>query len=517
MTGVLKAYAREAYLIPIRTLSGDDIENAHARCLIRIYDDKKCSVCENYDDRHSDVCDSCAAFLNARQMSKLVEEGGKTFLSIPLGASKILRNWATTIGRELKVVEHFPDADDFSRTIRFTGKLYGYQEEAVQAILERKRGMLKSPPRSGKTVIATAAICRIGKKALVIASQIEWLNQFRDTFLGSESTDAMTNARESQVRICKTYEDFVQADVCLATFSMFFSKRGKELLARVKDLFSFVTMDECHYSPALETSRVVARLNSEYRIGMSGTIERKITEEIRITQMLFGRVIYESQVDRMVPRVHVMYPAGKVKEPSKNSGKAGLVFFQSRLERDTARKESILRTAIKYARKGHLVLIPLSRVESILEWTRWVNSETERPGFALPFYGGLKKDKRAEVLQMARDYRCRILVGNIALLSVGTNIPRASCLVESGMNSNIPKAEQRFSRILTPFKDKPEPIIVFCLDDLDIIRGCKRKEIYQCLIPRFKPNIDPQTKRELDAYLAAGKRKTGVIDLSEGL
>lgn len=312
MTGVLKAYAREAYLIPIRTLSGDDIENAHARCLIRIYDDKKCSVCENYDDRHSDVCDSCAAFLNARQMSKLVEEGGKTFLSIPLGASKILRNWATTIGRELKVVEHFPDADDFSRTIRFTGKLYGYQEEAVQAILERKRGMLKSPPRSGKTVIATAAICRIGKKALVIASQIEWLNQFRDTFLGSESTDAMTNARESQVRICKTYEDFVQADVCLATFSMFFSKRGKELLARVKDLFSFVTMDECFpgdhevltgsgWVRIDEITQRIARGDEVFVISRSETgqlrasmakapIQKTVTELIEVT-LEDGRVI----------------------------------------------------------------------------------------------------------------------------------------------------------------------------------------------------------------------------------
>lgn len=245
MNRPLKAYAREAFLIPIRTLSADDIENAHARCLIRIYDDKKCSVCENYDDRHSDVCDSCAAFLSARQMSKLVEDGGKTFLSIPLGARKILKNWATTIGREVTVVEHFPDADSFSRPIRFTGKLYGYQEEAVQAIMDRKRGMLKSPPRSGKTVIATAAICRIGQKAIVIASQIEWLNQFRDTFLGSESTDAMTNARESQVRICKTYDDFLEADVCLATFSTFFSKNGKRLLERIKDLAGIVIMDEC--------------------------------------------------------------------------------------------------------------------------------------------------------------------------------------------------------------------------------------------------------------------------------
>lgn len=272
---------------------------------------------------------------------------------------------------------------------------------------------------------------------------------------------------------------------------------------------SGVLVHNCHYSPALETSRVMARLNSRYRIGMSGTIERKITEEIRITQMLFGRIIYESQVERMVPRVHVMYPAGKVKEPSKNSGKAGLVFFQSRLERDTARKESILRTAIKYAKKGHLVLIPLSRVESILEWTRWVNAETERKGFALPFYGGLRKDRRAEVLQMARDYRCRILVGNIALLSVGTNIPRASCLFEVGVNSNLPKAKQRMARILTPLEGKPDPVIVLCLDDIDIIRACKRKEFYSVIKADLKAKIAPDVEREIMAYFAATRTKGG--------
>ena len=283
-----------------------------------------------------------------------------------------------------------------------------------------------------------------------------------------------------------------------------------------------VLVHNCHYTPALETSRILARFNAEFFFGLSGTVERKVTDEIQITHDLVGPVIFTTEVDRLRAQLVPLFPGVSIADPK--GGRAGMTYFQSRLESSTPRRQSIIREAIKYAKMGHLVLIPLTRVANILKWTQEINQEMERPGFALPFFGTMRKDKRAEVIEHAREYRCRILVGNIALLSTGLDIPRASCLFEVSMTSNIPKAEQRLSRILTPMEDvegeipKPTPLIVYVLDDSDLMRKCRRNEFWNAVIPRFDPIINPQDKRSILGYLAGKERQTySKADLMGGM
>ena len=171
-----------------------------------------------------------------------------------------------------------------------------------------------------------------------------------------------------------------------------------------------------------------------------------------------------------------------------------------------------------------MVLIPLTRVNSILEYTRYINEKVDRPKYALPFYGKIKKEDRMKVIDAARNYKCKILVGNIALLSVGLNIPRASAIIECGINSNSPACKQRLARVLTPMDDKPTPLFVFTLDECDIMRKCRRTEWWNTITPTFKPVVSSETKKTLNAYFAASsssvKAKKGIyahINLNEEL
>ncbi|WP_440705518.1 hypothetical protein, partial [Klebsiella pneumoniae] len=77
--------------------------------------------------------------------------------------------------------------------------LKDYQPAAVDAILKKKRGVLKAPPRSGKTVMGAAAVCRLGKKTIIMASQREWILGFQETFIGSDTQAALTNCRKTQI------------------------------------------------------------------------------------------------------------------------------------------------------------------------------------------------------------------------------------------------------------------------------------------------------------------------------
>lgn len=527
MTKIIPIYKSEAFLIPVKYLSGDDIQKAKDQFTYRFYQENKCKKCENLQDRHSDICDACDAFTGMRQTAKVVEKGGRSFLSMPVGASKGVKRWLRRTGHidnyEVKV--RHPEPIPFRRRIKMIRKPYPYQLEAADVMVKKKRGILKSAPRTGKTVMATEVICRIGAKTLIFGSQLDWLKQFRATFIGTKDPETgewkkepFTNARPSQIKICKTLEDFEKTDICLCTFSQFMSKKSKALLEKVREMFTVVVCDEVHYSPALQTSRILARFNAEYFYGLSGTVERKVTDEIQITHDLVGPIIHETTVDRMKPRLVPFFTGIKFADPK--GGQAGMTYFQSKLESSTPRREMLIKEAIRYAKAGHLVLIPLTRVNSILKWTQEINREVERAGFAMPFFGGMKKAKRDEVLELARDYKCRILVGNIALLSTGLDIPRASCLFEVAMTANTPKCEQRLSRILTPMhgEGKPDPLIVYVLDDSDLMRKCRRSEYWNCVIPRFSPEISNEDRKRITSYFA-GHQATEFSkhDLLEGV
>ena len=516
---IIPIYRAEAFLIPLSRLEPQEIEKAEKRFTYRFYKESSCKKCDHVGERHSDICDSCSAFVNIKQLAKVVEKGknNKPYLSLPSGASKKVKKWLRSIGQDenYEMRDSYEPAPDFSRRIRFTGTLYAYQLEACEVLIKKKRGVLESLPRTGKTVMAVKIICELGKKALVLGAQKEWLSQFRDTFLGSDTQPGFTNAKPRQIVLCEKEEDFHKADVALATFSTFMSKAGRAKLERLRNLFHVVFVDEVHGGAALQTSKIISRFNAPYYFGLSGTVERKQEGEIEIVHDLIGPILHTCKVERLRAQLVPLFPKVTIADP-KGGGQTGFTYFQSRLESNTTRRQIILKEAIRLARQGHLVLIPLTRVSSILKWTQEINAETERAGFALPFYGGLKKDRRKDVIEKAKNYECKILVGNIALLSTGLNIPRASCIMEIGATSNLPKAKQRMARILTPMEGKPTPLIVYVLDDSDLIKKCRRNEFWNAVKPNFDPMIYKDDMNAIMSYFA-GREHTQTFNFKEGM
>jgi superfamily II DNA or RNA helicase len=521
----LKIIRANGYYIPIKNITERVVTSLEEKFTYFFFKEEACKNCEHLDDRPSETCDSCAAFLGGRTTQKPVQVGKSKYWKVPRGGKKRLLEVLTECGySNLELQVERPDSEPFSRAIKTTVPLRDYQEAAVATALKKKFGIIEAPPRSGKTLMGAAIACRVGKKTLIIAHQSEWLKQFRETFIGSETAEAFTNAKPEQVRICTKLEEFQATDVCLATFATFFSEqRGKKLLQDIADMFEVVVIDEVHGVPAKESSRVLAAFNATYIIGLTGTPARKVTEEFKIANDLVGQVIYKAEIDRLRPRVELLNMPKK--EWTAGMGQASFTSLVSRLESNTVRKTTICKRAIELAKQGHLVLIPLSRVNAILEWTRYINEETETAGFALPFYGGLPKskkvDRRMEIVNAARQYKCKILVGNIALLSVGLNVPRASAIVECGLNSNLPKAQQRISRILTPMDGKPDPLIVFTLDDCDIMRSTRRNEYWNAVKPGFNPIVPQPVEKELMQWFSnTKKRKKNYVDygsVREGL
>lgn len=513
---MLTVHARENFFMKKRDLPPGAIEKLTQDFTLYFFNEKACNTCELKQDRLESetkltpTCEECAAFLGGAVLASDHKVGKTTYFKTPIGNSARLKSVLNEYDVEYTVKRHHP-SHAMQRPLKFTGSYRGkYQAEAVAAIIKKKRGVLRSPPRSGKTVMGAAAICKLGMKTIIMASQREWLMGFQETFIGSKTQPALTNCRTTQIGIAKTYEDFLKYDVCLVTVQTFYKK--PKLLAKIRDMFPVLFIDEVHTSAAPEYAKVISSLNCQYIIGLSGTPERKDQRD-KIMRQLVGPDVYEAKVERLRPRVALT----RTEYSANTKGNQLWVRMVSNLEKNPQRLKLIAKWAIKDAQDGHMVLIPFAQVTPIKALVKAINIMAGKK-IAMPFWGGLngfttykgeKLKKRDAYIQAARDYKIKILVGNIKLLSTGTNIPRASALYEVTMSSNLPNAEQRFSRILTPYDGKPVPLIRYFLDNSTVRQKCMSSEFWQCMHKKFKPIIAERDMVTLKDYFSGKEKNNG--------
>ncbi len=497
----IKVWARDSLYIKSKVLDEDDRHKLARRFTKDFYNkESACEKCEYFDQRPCDVCDSCPNYGGRVSLAREVVVDDKKFIRIPYGGISFLRK---SFG-PLKVIDQTA-SPPMRKPIKFTRTLRPDQIKARDAIILSKHGILKSPPRSGKTVIGASAICELGLKTLILAAQTEWLDNFLETFLGSEKEKAFTNASPKRVGMAKTLADIERLDVALMTYQTFLSEKGQKLLHKVRKKFGVIMVDEIQGGSARAYAATLNKFHAEYRIGLSGTPERKDNKHWVLDQ-LFGPVFYDNKVERMVPKV--VLTETRFKGPLPQSW----VYMVRKLEFDPARLKLIAEQAIKDVNEGHLVLIPMARVDAINALTKAINI-MRGTKVARAFHGGMGKEHRKETILRACAYKTKIIVGMTRLLSTGVNIPRASALYEVSPSSNVPKSEQRFSRVLTPYEGKPQPIIRYFLDDVDVRRSCIRNEFFQCLWPKFRPQISSKVKDKFYAYL---QQKTGKNSKSKG-
>jgi len=138
-------------------------------------------------------------------------------------------------------------APSFSHELEFTSNLWENQQKTVADWMQYKYGMIKSAPRSGKTVMSVFLICALGVKTLVLTHQYDLLTQFLNTFHKHTNLEALRRKHRTKkiVDLTNCRDDLSQYDVCLTTYQSFISAKGTENLRRIKDNFGLVVVDEC--------------------------------------------------------------------------------------------------------------------------------------------------------------------------------------------------------------------------------------------------------------------------------
>jgi superfamily II DNA or RNA helicase len=190
------------------------------------------------------------------QKLKFYQEKG-TELHAPIGYLSSLH----TINPSLQITDkRFSQKNGIA--IDFIGKLYDYQQVAVDAMSKETNGVLCAITAAGKTVMACALIAKIKQPTLILVDTIELANQF------TARLKQFTTIKEvGRIGTGKK----IYKPITVATLQTITRMTDAELAAFQ---FGMTIVDEVHIVPAITYAAAMRRINSKYKYGLSATPER---------------------------------------------------------------------------------------------------------------------------------------------------------------------------------------------------------------------------------------------------
>lgn len=469
---------RDGIYIPIKLLPYgiNDSLDAYTK---HMFEDTICNNCSYKPDRPSAMCEECEleGYKGSICTAKTHNTSTQKYLKVPTGDKRMIED---KLGIDMKSLK-FRDIrckSKFKYKWKFLGKLRDYQEDVQKKWLKYGYGLVKSAPRTGKTVMGIANAIKQGKRTIILADQKDFLDGFYETI------EALTNANDIQeIKGKKIFgflekeEDYFNYDIGLLTYQSLISSNGKKRRKWINKNFSILIIDEVHAANATEFSKVISKLRMRHKYGLTATPKRKDGREFLMEQLV-GPITAATTVKALTPTLYChKLDTGKLK--GNFTGRPGFTRLIGALATNKKRNDTLVKYALHDVSKGHCLSIPCMRKEQV---TYLVNELNRRAGkvIAAEFVGGAKaKGIRKQVIDDARSRKIKVVVGIRSLMQRGINIPSWSCHYYQMPMSNESNWEQESNRVCTPGDSKKrDPIIRMFVDpQVSMSLGCWRTTI----------------------------------------
>jgi superfamily II DNA or RNA helicase len=362
------------------------------------------------------------------------------------------------------------DGARLPRPLEFQGCLRPYQEEALEAWLSNGgRGVVALPTGAGKTVIAIAAMARLGVATLVVVYTKEHIGQWMEAIRRFTNAGGMVGAYYSEEKSLRP--------ITVTTYQTAF-RRLDDFATR----FALVVFDEAHHLPADKFRAIAMGLPAPYRLGLSATVEREDGKHVEIFPVV-GGVVYSTtpgQLTRQgylapfqIRRVPVDLPPSLKREYQRLRRQYQALARGRRFEevleamrrgdpqavealRIHARMRSLVQeNPAKLEAVERIVREELARGSKIIVFTQYRRQAEElaRRLGALLIHGELDAQKRRRALQAFREAPSGVLVVT-TVGDEGLDIPDANVgILVSGTGSRR-QFLQRLGRLLRPAPGK---------------------------------------------------------------
>jgi superfamily II DNA or RNA helicase len=221
----------------------------------------------------------------------------------------------------------------------------------------------------------------------------------------------------------------------------------KELPNIAKE-FGTVIVDECHHVTATTFSSFLDGMYSRYKIGLSGTMNRKDGKHI-LFKDFFGLQLYQPpQENTLVPRVRIVKTGVGLSEGDPWAVKINKLLY------DPDYQELVAIIAAKEIAEGHKVLIIADRVEFLQKVGELIGEE------CVCIVGETTFEQRVELKRQIEEGEKSCIAGSRQIFSEGISVNILSCVILAAPIANDSLLEQIIGRIMRMQEGKLEPLVI---------------------------------------------------------
>lgn len=371
----------------------------------------------------------------------------KGIMSIPAGRTDLIPKDYEIVDKRVTPEAYFPN---YCKEIVLRESQQQIYDEVSSSCL------INAPPSWGKTFTGLTIAKKLGLKTLIVTHTVylrdQWQKQIEELF---GFTPSIIGSGKFEYDSCVTLAN-------VQTLIKHYDKVKKE--------FGTLIIDECHHTPSSTFLKIADTSHAKYKIGLSGTLERKDGYHVILNDIFSTKVFQPQAENRMIPKVCIVSP--NIMFNDDNS-----VPWANRvteLMRNPNYMHLLLNLVQGQVDRGHKVLVVSDR-NDILEQCQEILSDN-----SVCIVGATPAEKRNEVEARLRSGELDVIFGSIRIFSEGISINCLSSVICATPINNDSLLTQLIGRIcrLEEGKKTPEVIDINLLGRIGKNQAKNRKALY---------------------------------------
>jgi len=346
-------------------------------------------------------------------------------VSLPIGRTDLIPEHYEIVDKRVKKSVEFPE---------FKFELRQSQKDVYDAIEDNS--IINAWVSWGKTFTGLAIAGKLGQKTLVVTHTVPLRNQW------AKEVEKVYGIKAG---IIGSGNFNLDAPIVIGNTQTLYRNVDK-----IRKEFGTVILDEMHHVSSPTFSKILDTNYCRYKIGLSGTIERKDGKHV-VFRDYFGNTVYKPPKENyMTPTVHIVPSDIRFMDGSRIPW-ANRV---TKLANDEEYRHTISMLAAAYAARGHKVLVVSDRV-SFLKACAELTGEK-----AICVTGDVPHEEREVLVDKILYGNSNILYGTQAIFSEGISVDTLSCLILGTPVNNEPLLTQLVGRVIRKKEGKIDPVII---------------------------------------------------------
>jgi len=288
----------------------------------------------------------------------------------------------------------------------------------------------------GKTFTGLAIAGKLGQKTLVITHTVPLRNQW---------AKEVKKVYGFEPGIIGSGRFEIDAPIVIGNTQTLYRN-----IEKIRKEFGTIILDEMHHVSSPTFSKLLDTNYCRYKIGLSGTIERKDGKHV-VFRDYFGNTLFKPPKENyMTPTVHIV--------PSEirfmDGAKIPWANRVTKLATDEEYQHTISMLAAAYAARGHKVLVVSDRVSFLKRCAELTGDK------AICVTGEVSHEDRETLVDEILYGDKEVLYGTQAIFSEGISVDTLSCLILGTPVNNEPLLTQLVGRVIRKREGKIDPVII---------------------------------------------------------